>query len=1675
MGDNGRGIVMKLGLRLAISSLVVMLGVVFLSTSIAEAATPTVSTNPVTGTPYTTAVLDGSIMNNSSSQVTQRGFEYGLDSAYGLVAKEDLPIQYPLDYLVGNNTRANGQFFYATDIAISHSGNMYFGDSYNRRVQQFDSAGNFVTKWGGLGNPLSTIWQVAVDNNDNVYVVDTDLNTIFKFDPQGNYLAALNIGAGSIAFDSHNNMFIASGTSIKKYDTDLNLAAQWGSQGSGQGQFIALWGIAIDKSDNVVVSDTVSRRITKFDNNGNFLTQWGTPGSAPGQFAAAPMGIAIDSANNVFVSVMYAYSIMKFDSSGNFLTQWGTFGTGNGQFNQARRLAVDSSDNVIVADAENKRYQKFTNNGIYLMQYGANPSANGKFYLPEGIATDPAGGVYVADTGNNRIQKFDGGGAFQFKFGTRGSAAGQFNSPSAVATDPGGNVYVLDTGNNRVQKFDALGNYLSQWGSYGGGDGQLNSPMGITADTAGNIYVADTGNNRLERFNSAGIFQSKFGSGGNGDGQFSSPKGLAVDASGNIYVADTGNNRVQKFNSSDSFVMKFGSNLRGNDWTPGPRAIAIDGSGSIFVALGESQGIKRFDATGAFVVNWAQAGAVFSPYDANDGSITYVSGLALDQFGSVFATDGYGFNFEKYSPANHNGDFGLNVADLACDTTYHYRAYAANADGTGYGDDASFTTGICQPDPPFDVLATINSTTSMHLTWTAPAQTGSSQVATYYIEYSPVGGGSWQTANTYSANTVYDLTGLSPGTQYRIKIIAVNVDAYESAESEQIIGTTATPGLHLISDCQGLQAIQNNLDDSYELARDIDCSDTVNWNGGLGFQPIGNVMGDAYFQGVFAGNGFTIKNLYIGGSTEHVAMGMFESTFNAIIQDVTLDNITARQGLSPYGVAYFGAVSGYSISTDMLNVHAKGIDADGPWVYAGGLAGLSYGAGDNRHATSRISKSSATGLIGAHYNNTADMPPDGGAAGGLMGYADLYSVDNSYADIAYSNSQMPYSYGGVAGLSFVARASNTYSAGEVEDTTFSHTIGGIAGYQWGGEDYSSMISDSFSVLRAPANPTQLIAGGVAAAVDGDSQWSHVSNVFFDADALGTINCDPQQLISTCHPISGQPNYFKNNHTNAPMNSWDFDTIWQTTAGLPVFKQSAKMAITAITPERLAAIRAREAAKAKAGASQAAVVSPDPTAVLHSHFVNPVYPTDANPTPPKSLLDRVTQGVTEFVRNLPEGTVRSFPYVLFGMVLAAALLMLYEVRRQSERLKVLKALIAKQRSVAQQRDTFWHIAANYLRAPVTLLIGGAELLELNQSKSQAKAKAKPESRKSAFSTTTLSTLIQGLQAKVSTIMSGIENSQTLRNIQWPPERPLASVVTTARFLVPISLVAGLVLLANYIAIGFRKFEVSTLTLFTQAMVFALVAYALYWALTRLGGVKTRVANAQTMLDRQTKALRDARQELASQTVTSLQTDIAQLQTEVAKIPARNAARRSLSEGASRLKEIIGSFALLNAAETGHLEAISPANTHASLGNVLDTVLQSEQSELTRKQVAIENTLTDIQVPGSAQLNQQVIGSVVDNAVEFSPKNGTIQLQDIQKPGMVGVEITDQGPGVSHEQLSHMLEPFTKADGQDALKMDHEGLGINLYLSKLILERLGGEISVKSTLGRGTSVALWWPAS
>jgi len=316
-------------------------------------------------------------------------------------------------------------------------------------------------------------------------------------------------------------------------------------------------------AQNIWVGDQRNCRFQEFNKSGSYLSQFGSCGTGNGQFGQA-WGVKFDASGNIWVADDGCSRVEEWNSSGTYLMAIGTGyqgaggsictnGTGNGQMNTPTGLAIDASGNIWVAEWYNNRVQEFNSSGTFLLAIGSgyngvsgtkthSGSGNGQLNVPLDVAFDLSGNVWVADSYNNRVQEFNSSGTFLLAIGTgyngvsgtktnSGGGNGQLNNPQGLAFDASGNIWVADGNNCRAEEFNSSGTYLSQFGSCGTGNGQFENPIGIAFDASGNLWVTDWSNDNVQEFNSSGTFLRTFGSAGNGNGQFyngAGPTGVAI-------------------------------------------------------------------------------------------------------------------------------------------------------------------------------------------------------------------------------------------------------------------------------------------------------------------------------------------------------------------------------------------------------------------------------------------------------------------------------------------------------------------------------------------------------------------------------------------------------------------------------------------------------------------------------------------------------------------------------------------------------------------------------------------------------------------------------------------------------------------------------------------------------------------------------------------------------------------------------------------------------------------------------------------------------------------------------------------------------------------------------------------------------------------------------------------
>jgi hypothetical protein len=264
------------------------------------------------------------------------------------------------------------------------------------------------------------------------------------------------------------------------------------------------------------MADMLNNRIQKFDPNGNLLTQWGSLGSGSGQFMN-PFSIAVggspagSSLEYLFVVDTGNNRVQRFLTDGTYQGSFGGPGSGLYQLKGPRGVGVGHDATrgwaVWVTDTYNHRIVEFTITGLPVTQFGSFGSGDGQFKFPHGNIGIKYSGfpsltyLFLVTDMNNRVQIFYPSGLFGGSLGSTGSALRQFNDP--FGANAGSTFFIADAGNNRIQEFDGFVN-ASDWTTLvPAGASPATFASGSALGIATNnqfIYVSDPGNHRIVKF-----------------------------------------------------------------------------------------------------------------------------------------------------------------------------------------------------------------------------------------------------------------------------------------------------------------------------------------------------------------------------------------------------------------------------------------------------------------------------------------------------------------------------------------------------------------------------------------------------------------------------------------------------------------------------------------------------------------------------------------------------------------------------------------------------------------------------------------------------------------------------------------------------------------------------------------------------------------------------------------------------------------------------------------------------------------------------------------------------------------------------------------------------------------------------------------------------------------------
>jgi len=104
-------------------------------------------------------------------------------------------------------------------------------------------------------------------------------------------------------------------------------------------------------------------------------------------------------------------------------------------------------------------------------------------------------------------------------------------------------------------------------------------------------------------------------------------------------------------------------------------------------------------------------------------------------------------------------------------------------------------------------------------------------------------------------------------------------------------------------------------------------------------------------------------------------------------------------------------------------------------------------------------------------------------------------------------------------------------------------------------------------------------------------------------------------------------------------------------------------------------------------------------------------------------------------------------------------------------------------------------------------------------------------------------------------------------------------------------------------------------------------------------------------------------------------------------------------------------------------------------------------------------------------RQVLANLLDNALKYSKPGGQVYVQGWAKEGKVSVMVRDEGEGIPEEDIPRIFERLYRGDKSRS----HRGLGLGLSLVRAVLKAHGGDIKVKSQVGRGSDFVFSLPGA
>ncbi len=177
--------------------------------------------------------------------------------------------------------------------------------------------------------------------------------------------------------------------------------------------------------------------------------------------------------------------------------------------------------------------------------------------------------------------------------------------------------------------------------------------------------------------------------------------------------------------------------------------------------------------------------------------------------------------------------------------------------------------------------------------------------------------------------------------------------------------------------------------------------------------------------------------------------------------------------------------------------------------------------------------------------------------------------------------------------------------------------------------------------------------------------------------------------------------------------------------------------------------------------------------------------------------------------------------------------------------------------------------------------------------------------------------------------------------------------------------------------------------------------------------------------------------------------------------------TISRQSDRMKRLVEDLLFVSKIEAGAMRVeVEEVDLPALLEATVESLGPGERSRIT-----IVSPAPDGPVRTDPDRVEQILRNLIGNALKFSEPSSPARVEASVRDGQIGISVIDRGVGIRPEERAHIFDRFHQAS--DVLTREAQGAGLGLYITKRLVEALGGSIEVESTPAEGSTFTVRLP--